>query len=80
MERAHASKEGRVIIEARDVALGAHAGREILAQDREGQSFRTRLFAAGGRVYVVAAGAKTPEALGDADTERFFESFQITAP
>lgn len=75
-----ATTAGNAVLGLRDVASGGLRGREIVGRKAAGGHIRLRFFVAAGRIYVVVMEAKSREAIADGDAERFFESFQITAP
>ena len=70
---------GRIVSE-RDVRSGSLTGRETIAEGIAGDTeLRLRLYAAGGRVYQVAALGRKG-AVPPAEMENFFDSFRLAKP
>src|SRR5262249_30735638 len=66
------------LIRSKRMTLGDLEGREYVIYYSEGNVSRTRDFAGGKEVYSLSVWGRDEEAVGSADAEKFFNSFQLS--
>jgi hypothetical protein len=66
------------LIRSKRITLGDLEGREYVIYYSEGNVSRTRDFAGGKEVYSLSVWGRDEEAVGSADAEKFFNSFQLS--